>query len=104
MTTQSEVKAKDSGRLRNVLAAIVEELVDDPTQCSVRETISDGGSMVILTVRTGNGEIGKVIGKTGRNARALRTILEAMAAKYRIRVVMEIADTRKTRRSRNNGE
>lgn len=102
MTSQTEVKAKDNGKLRDVLSAIIRELVDDPDKCSVKGTISDGGSTIILTVRTGNGEVGKVIGRTGRNARALRTLLEAMAAKYRIRVMLEIADVRKTRRSRND--
>ena len=103
MTSQTEVKAKDNGRLREILSAIICELVDEPDKCSVRQTTSDGGGTIILTVRTANDEIGKVIGRNGKNAQSLRTILEAMAAKYKLRVMLEIADARKTRRSRKNG-
>lgn len=102
MTSQIEVKAKDNGRLRDILATIICELVDEPDTCSVKQTTSDGAGTIILTVRTANEEIGKVIGRQGKNAQALRTILEAMAAKYKLRVVLEIADARKTKRSRNH--
>lgn len=95
--------SKDEGKLKNILTAIVCELVDEPDKCVVTQITSDGGSTVIFTVRTGNSEVGKVIGRQGKNAQALRTILEAMAAKYRLRVVLEIPDasaSRKLKRSR----
>jgi predicted RNA-binding protein YlqC (UPF0109 family) len=84
MTTES--------KLRSLLHEIVRELVDDPSKVIVAETISDGGATSVLTVRVASGETGKVIGKGGRNAQALRTLFEAMAAKNRRRVMLEIAD------------
>jgi predicted RNA-binding protein YlqC (UPF0109 family) len=98
--------SKDDGKLREVLNTVVCELVDRPDDCIVTQTNSEGGSNVIFTVRTADSDVGKVIGRQGKNAQALRTILEAMAAKYRLRVVLEIPDARevgarKTKRSRN---
>lgn len=71
---------------------IVRELVDKPEGVEVQQTISDGGQTIVLTVRTADGDMGKVIGKLGRNAQALRVLLEAVAAKHKQRVVMEIAE------------
>ena len=84
----------DSGpveKLRVLLQTMVCELVDQPAAVVVVATPSDGRT-VILTVRTASGELGKVIGKQGRNARALRVLLEATAAKYKHRAVLEIED------------
>lgn len=82
-------------RLRKLLADLVCELVDRPQDVTVFTTISDGGNTVVLTVRTAAGEVGKVIGKQGRNAQAVRLLLEAVAAKYKQRVVLEIDDSRR---------
>lgn len=81
--------------LRELLQDIVMELVDNPDAVSVSQTASEGGGTVILTVKTGNGDAGKVIGKSGRIAKALRVLLEAMSAKYKTRVMLEIADSAK---------
>lgn len=78
--------------MQELTREIVKELVDDPDGVDVQQTISAGGDTVVLTVRTADGDMGKVIGKQGRNAQALRTLLEAIAAKYKQRVVMEIAE------------
>ena len=79
--------------MQELLRDIVKELVDKPNKVEVAETISDGGDTVVLTVRTDDGEVGKVIGKMGKNAQALRVLLEAIAAKHKKRVVLEIADS-----------
>ncbi len=84
-------------RLRDLLQSLVMELVDNPKEASVTSTVSEGGNTIVLTIRTANGEIGKVIGRQGRNAHALRILLEAIAAKYKQRVVLEIDDRRKRR-------
>ena len=78
--------------MQELTREIVKELVDRPEGVEVQQTISAGGDTVVLTVRTADGDMGKVIGKQGRNAQALRTLLEAIAAKYKQRVVMEIAE------------
>lgn len=84
-------------RMRKLLADLVCELVDRPEDVTVNTTLSDGGNTVVLTVRTANGEVGKVIGKQGRNAQAVRILLEAVAAKYRQHVVLEIDDGKRRR-------
>lgn len=84
--------AESAERLRALLASITKEMVDRPDGVHVTTSLSDGGGTVVLTVRTADGEVGKVIGKQGRNAQALRVLLEAVAAKYRQRVVLEIDD------------
>jgi len=82
-------------KLRELLKDVVMELVDTPDAVSVSQTVSEGGGTVILTVKTGTGDAGKVIGKAGRIAKALRVLLEAMSAKYKTRVMLEIADSTK---------
>lgn len=79
-------------KMQDLAREIVRELVDQPDGVEVQQTISDGGNTLVLTIRTSDGDMGKVIGKQGRNAQALRTILEAVAAKNKQRVVVEIAD------------
>lgn len=79
-------------KLKKLAEEIVRELVDVPEEVKVTSTASEGGNTVVLTVKTANGETGKVIGRRGKNAEALRTLLEAIAAKNRQRVVLEIAD------------
>ncbi len=78
--------------MQELLKTLVEELVDYPNGVVITETVSDGGNTIVLTVRTKDGDLGKVIGKQGKNAQAIRTLFEAIAAKYRRRVVLEIAD------------
>jgi predicted RNA-binding protein YlqC (UPF0109 family) len=95
-------QAESAERLRKLLDDLVRELVDRPDEVSVFTTISDGGNTVVLTVRTANGEVGKVIGKQGRNAQAVRILLEAVAAKYKQRVVLEIDDNRRRRDARQD--
>lgn len=85
-------------KLRDILLALVKELVDQPEDAYVEETLSNGGNTVVLTVNVAYGEVGKIIGKQGRNARALRHILESIAAKAKTRVVLEIADSVPPRR------
>jgi hypothetical protein len=82
----------ESQTMQELAYGIVKELVDYPEGVVVQQTVSDGGQTIVLTVRTAEGDMGKVIGKQGRNAQALRTILEAIAAKHKHRVVMEIAE------------
>jgi predicted RNA-binding protein YlqC (UPF0109 family) len=89
-------------RLRTLLEQNVRALVDQPDKVSVQATISDGGNTVVLTIEVADGEVGKVIGKKGRNSHALRTLLEAVAAKFKQRVVIEIADDQRRRRYGNH--
>ncbi len=74
--------------LQALLLSVVQHLVDVPTQVAVNTT--EGQHTVILTVTVAPGDVGKVLGKQGRIADALRTILTAAAAKQRKRAVLEI--------------
>ena len=67
--------------LQGLLKSLVEELVDIPGETSVQKTISDGGNTVMLTVKTANGEVGKVIGKQGKNAQAKEAYQTAITKK-----------------------
>ena len=65
-------------------------LVDNPA--SVEVNVIEGEKSTILELKVAQDDIGKVIGKSGRIARAIRTILSAAAAKTEKRVVLEILD------------
>jgi predicted RNA-binding protein YlqC (UPF0109 family) len=67
---------------------IVQALVDDPEKVVVTDV--SGGQTTLLKISVGPGEAGKVIGKNGRTIEALRTILNAVSAKARRRVVVEV--------------
>lgn len=74
--------------MRELLTTLAEELVDDPRQVKVRERDRDGE--VELELLVAPGDRGRVIGQKGRTADALRTLLEAVAARRGRRVTLEI--------------
>jgi predicted RNA-binding protein YlqC (UPF0109 family) len=65
-------------------------LVDDSDAVQVREV--EGERVTIIELRVAPGDLGKVIGKQGRTARAMRTILNANATKLKKRAVLEIVE------------
>lgn len=69
---------------------MVKALVDHPDQVEIREV--EGEKSTILELRVMKDDIGKVIGKHGRIARSIRTIINASATKSGKRVVLEILD------------
>lgn len=83
-------------RIEKLLGCIVREMVDAPEEVEI--TASYGGNCLVLTVRVGDGEVGKIIGKQGYNIDAIRTIMEAVAAKYRWKLWIEIDDDRGNRK------
>lgn len=76
--------------LQALLRAMVTGLVDDESAVTV--TASSTGGCLVLTVATSAEDAGKVIGRQGRNARALRTIVSAAAAKMRLRCEVNLTD------------
>jgi hypothetical protein len=72
------------------LSNIVKGLVDQPEKVSIEPNV--GGSTVVFFLKVGKGEAGKVIGKRGRTAEALRTLLMAHATKCNSRAILEIED------------
>ena len=76
--------------MKELIETIAKALVDQPDDVSVNEI--DGPHTSILELKVAKSDIGKVIGKQGRTASALRTILSAVSAKAKKRTVLEIID------------
>ena len=76
--------------MKDLIKEIVQALVDQPDQVSVAEIVGENTN--VLEVRVAKSDMGKVIGKQGRNAQALRTILIAAAGKTRKRYLLEIVE------------
>ncbi|MGA0242368.1 MAG: KH domain-containing protein [Candidatus Marinamargulisbacteria bacterium] len=74
--------------MKELVDYIVKSLVDSPELVRVNETA--GSSIVILEISVGSNDIGKVIGKEGRIANAIRTIVKAAAAKSDKKITVEI--------------
>jgi len=76
--------------MKELLAYLARELVDDPAAVRVEEEERDDVRVLVLHVAAD--DVGKVIGRQGRIARALRTLVRASAARDGRRVLVEIAD------------
>ncbi len=76
--------------MKEVIKTIVQALVDEPDSVSV--TKISGSNTSILELKVAKTDIGKVIGKKGRTADALRILLSAVSAKDKKRTVLEIVD------------
>jgi predicted RNA-binding protein YlqC (UPF0109 family) len=74
--------------MKELLETIAKALVDNPEQVSVNEIV--GEKSTILELRVTEEDMGKVIGKQGRIAKAIRTVIKAAAVKDNKRVVVEI--------------
>ena len=74
----------------SVLEYLARSVVDDPD--GVRVDIDDGGSRVSLEVQVSDGDMGRVIGKRGRVANAIRTVVRAAAAQDGAEVDVEFVD------------
>jgi predicted RNA-binding protein YlqC (UPF0109 family) len=76
--------------MKELLELIAKALVDNPDEVSVSEV--GGEQTTILELRVAQEDLGKVIGKQGRTARAIRTILSAAGMKLRKRFHLEIIE------------
>ncbi len=76
--------------MKDLIADIVKALVDQPEQVSVNAI--EIGHTVVLELSVAKSDMGKVIGKQGRHADAIRTILSAAAGKARKRYLLEIVE------------
>ena len=76
--------------MSDLLAYLARELVDEPEAVRVEEEERDDA--LVLVLRVAADDVGKVIGRQGRIARALRTLVRASSARDGRRVLVEIAD------------
>ena len=76
--------------MKRLVERIAQGLVDRPEAVSVEEVEEDNGT--VLELRVAPGDLGKVIGKQGRTARALRTLLAAVGRKQGKRFALEILE------------
>jgi len=82
--------SEQGGDVRALVEQIAKALVDEPEQVSVQ--VVEGGQVTVLELRVGPNDLGKVIGKQGRTARSLRTILGAAGMKLHKRFTLEILE------------
>ena len=73
----------------SLVETIAKSLVDEPEEVSVRELRRDG-ELFVIELRVASGDMGKVIGKQGRIAKALRMVVKAAAIRNNEKVVVEI--------------
>ncbi len=76
--------------MKELVEVIVKALVDDPESVVVTE--KEEGRTTIVEVKVADSDMGKVIGKQGRIAKAIRTVVKATASKEDKKVVVDIAD------------
>lgn len=74
--------------MKELLESIARALVEFPDEVSVNEV--EGDNEIILELRVAKEDMGKVIGKQGRIAKAIRTVVKAAAIKENVRVAVEI--------------
>jgi len=76
--------------LKELIKHIVQALVDHPEQVTISAV--EGKQRTVLEIKVAKEDIGKIIGKQGRTAQAIRTILNAASAKAKKRTIMEIIE------------
>jgi predicted RNA-binding protein YlqC (UPF0109 family) len=76
--------------MKDLIKYIAQALVDYPEEVEVSEV--EGEQTSVIELKVAKDDLGKVIGKQGRTARALRTILSAASAKVKKRSVLEIIE------------
>jgi predicted RNA-binding protein YlqC (UPF0109 family) len=76
--------------MKDFLIQIVQALVDNPEQVRVNEI--EAAQEIVLELRVAKNDMGKIIGKQGRTANAIRTLLNAVSGKAGKRYMLEIVD------------
>ena len=76
--------------LKDLVELMARALVDSPEQVSVEAAEEDAA--LVLRLRAASADIGRVIGKQGRTAKAMRTLLHAIAARSKRRAILEILE------------
>ena len=88
-TTQIESQGDLASSMANLIAGMARALVDNPQRVSV-EAVQEAEGATLLRLRVSAADLGKVIGKQGRTARSMRTILGAASMRAPHRVSLDI--------------
>ena len=83
-------EAKELGELSKLIEYMAKMLVDLPDQVEVSEIA--GENTTVIELKVAKEDLGKIIGKQGRTARAVRTVLNGASTKLRKRTVLEIVE------------
>jgi predicted RNA-binding protein YlqC (UPF0109 family) len=81
---------KELGELSKLIEFMAKMLVDFPDRVSVNEI--EGENTTVIELKVAKEDLGKIIGKQGRTARAVRTVLNGASTKLRKRTVLEIVE------------
>ena len=76
--------------MTSLVEVIARALVSKPDEVNVTEEVN--GKDIVIRLRVADEDIGKIIGKSGRIAKALRTVVKAAAVKQNLRVTVEIVE------------
>jgi hypothetical protein len=76
--------------MKDLVRFIAQALVDNPDDVAVNEI--EGEQTSVIELRVAKDDLGKIIGKHGRTAQSIRTILSAASAKHKKRAVLEIVE------------
>lgn len=77
--------------MKELVEVIAKALVDNPDEVTVTQTVEDDGT-IVLQLNVAKEDMGKVIGKKGRIAKSIRTVVKTVAIKENKRVVVDIAE------------
>lgn len=80
----------DANQMKDLLVTLVTPLVNHPEE--IRVTPVEQGNTIVLEVRVAPSDMGKVIGKRGARAQALRQVMKSYANRIRRRVIVDIAE------------
>jgi len=84
------LSGRKEAKMREMVEYIVKQIVDNPEEVKVQEIKAE--KVILLEISVAKEDMGKVIGKGGRVANALRTLVGAAAAKLKKRVMVEILE------------
>ncbi|MFZ0818837.1 MAG: KH domain-containing protein [Candidatus Acidiferrales bacterium] len=90
MSISGDTAQAEGGSMKELVEAIAKALVDNPDQVQVRSV--DGEQVTVLELRVHPTDLGKVIGRQGRTAKSIRTILGAAGMKIKKRLTLEILE------------
>lgn len=76
--------------MKNILESIILNIVDDRDAVSISEKID--GENIVYSVKVANNDMGRVIGKQGKIAKAIRTLMKSLGAKEKKKITIEFVD------------